>query len=502
MLFCLAAAVLLPYLAIPVIPGTDYANHLARLYVLGAAPGSALRASFSPHWALMPDLGIDIAYMTLKPVATPETVLRLCLTGALAIDLACVWWIQAVLFRQISAAAALAPLCVAGLPVVMGNINFVIGTAFVMLGACLLLARAGPLSLARIAALAAVAGAAWLTHFASYATLMAFTAASLLGTWWVSGRRIASLASAGAATLAIASPGMILSALAEQGDPARQIGYSLLKLRCLLAPVMATGTPSDFLLWLGVACIAILCRGFGTWQVALPARAGLAALAGLMIVLPCRIGYAYDVDSRLAVPIMLLLLACSRILPPFGAWGGRATLAAIGLLIAGRDTWLVEQARAQAAQLAAFRTADQVLPMAAPLMVAIDDHRLADCSKAGSAFSHVGAASNMAAYATIDRGAWEPFIFARPGMQPIRSAVRGFPPVPADVVPPSLDSLKPGAPTPAPEDHPVPVGWPEHFDALLVVGQGCRENPMPGLLQPASNGPGFAFFRLVHPAPG
>ncbi len=494
-LFCLmaAAAVLMPYLFISPIPGTDYANHLARLYALGAPPGSPLRASYAPHWALMPDLGLDLAYMALKPVASPETVLRLCLVGAMAAIMACMWRIQRTLFGRLTAAGLLAPLCAGGLPVVMGNINFTMSVAIVMLGVWLSLAWRNRLTPGKIAALSLVAAAAWITHFAGFATLMAFIGATEFFSRVHPSHRLAGAAAATLLTGAIAAPSLILSLLAEHGAPAHQISYSLLKLRILFAPIMATGTPTDFILWAGMLAILAGLLRLGAWHIAPPARAGLLLLTALMLALPCRVGYGYDADSRLAVPIMLILLACSRMDPPKTA---RAILfLAVAVLIAARDTWVVQQSRHAAAQLAAFRAADRFIPVAGHVMVAIDDHRTKECIPAKNAFSHVGPNSNLVAYATIDRGAWEPFIFARRGMQPLRSVPAAFQPEPDDVAPPSLDSLGPEA-----KGTPPQPGWPNQFDNLLIIGAGCPANPFPALLRQEATGPNFTLYRVIAPA--
>jgi len=494
-LFCLlaAAAVLAPYLLMEFIPGTDYANHLARLYALGASPGSPILASYAPHWALMPDLGLDLVYLALKAVASPEAVLRLCLVGTMAVILLCTWGIQRLLFGRLTTSCLLAPLCAGGLPVVMCNINFFMSIALVMIGVWVSLGWVDRTSPGKIVILAVIAAIAWITHFAGFATLMVFVGATEFSRRARPGRRFSGAAAAVLLTCAIAAPSLVLSLLAEHGAPAHQISYGLFnKLRILFAPIMATGTSTDFVLWAGMLAIIISLLRAGAWYIAPPARFALLVLTFLMLVLPCRVGWGYDSDSRLAVPIMLILLACSRIDPPRGARGQAILLAAVAGLIAGRDTWVLRQGRLAAAQMAAFRAADHVIPLSGHLMVAIDDHRMKDCTPAKNAFSHVGPNSNLVAYATIDRGAWEPFIFARRGMQPLRSVPAVFPQEPDDVVPPSLDRLGPDV-----QGNPVQPGWPGQFDDLLVIGAGCPANPFPALLREVASGPNFTLFRVI-----
>jgi hypothetical protein len=493
------AAVLLPYLLMPVIPGTDYPNHLARLAVLGAVPGSPIRGSFAPHWALMPNLGLDLVFTALRGVASPDTVMRICLVGALAAMLGFAAAIQRSLFRTSSVALALMPLCVAGLPVVMGFVNFVMGCGLVMAGAWLSLVWRPRLGGPRVLILTAIGAAAWLCHVAAFAMLMVFIFCMQL---WpkLRARDLAGAVRAALPVLAIAVPGFLMSALAERETVStRDIRYGIFALRTVLAPVMATGTSSDYLLFAGMLAVLIVILRFGSWQVAPAARAGLCVLVLAVAALPWQVGAATDVGSRLAVPVLMLGLAASRIsLPDKGL---RLVMAMVVVLIAFRDVSLLTLGQSEARVVAAFRAADKALPQGAMLMAATDEARAADCSRGAGTVSPVGPNTHLAAYATIDRGAWEPFIFAAKGKQPIRSVIPAFPGELAALVPPSLTTLvrlsRDGG-----TDGSVPKGWPAAFGYLLVIGRGCAENPIPALLKPMAAGPGFALFGVVPAAKG
>jgi hypothetical protein len=132
-------------------------------------------------------------------------------------------------------------------------------------------------------------------------------------------------------------------------------------------------------------------------------------------------------------------------------------------------------------------------------MAATDEWRLADCTRGGM-MSPLGPNSHLAAYATIDRGVWEPFIFAAKGKQPIRSVNASFPGELPALAPPPLDSVVSLARGGSPADAAVPKFWPRRFGYLLVIGRGCTANPMPELLRPMANGPGFALFSLEQTA--
>jgi hypothetical protein len=506
-------AVLLPYLLLPVIPGIDYPNHLARLAVLGASPGTPILANYAPHWALMPDLGLDLAYMALKPVASPQTVLRLCVVGALATMLVCAAAIQRSLFKTSSMALALMPLCCAGLPIVMGYVNFVMSAGLAMFGAWLSLAWRAHLTWPRVLALSAIGATAWLCHMAGYGMLMTFIFCTLLQSTVFSASAPGPLWKKSFACfvrmLVIALPGVALFALAERRTDAGAVQYGIFKLRPLLAAVVATDTPFDYILWLGVCAVMLAMLLFGRWRVAPASRLSLMVLLALIALLPWRIGSAVDVDSRLAAPFMLILLASSRIEAPSGIVPKYLLLSILAGLVVARDVKLVTAGMQEARSVAVFRSAERLLPAGTAMMVSTDQWHLADCSRGGP-FSIISPHTHLAAYATIDRGIWEPFLFAGKGMQPIMSVRQGFPPSLKALAPPSLEALEQGLRSAKPaigsaaddDSETMPQGWPDQYSYLLVLGHGCHANPFPDLLRTQAEGPDFTLFALVHPAKG
>jgi hypothetical protein len=489
-------ATILPYLLVPVIPGTDYPNDLARLAILGAAPGAAIRQSFVPHWALMPDLGLDLVYMALKSVASPACVLRLCLAGAMASMLSLIWLIQRDLFGRPSFAAALAIPCMGGLPVVLGFTNFVMSSALVLLGVWLWLRWRENLSWPRVLALAAVSALTWLCHVAGYALLMAFLGC---GQFWLFARRpsLASLFRNAASLAVITLPGLVLFGFAERETvPLVNVAWRSYAIRGLFAPTMVTGDPSDLLIWLGMVVIIGVILAKGRWFVAPPARLSLAVLAFIIAALPWSVGAATDVGTRLVTPFFLLCLAASRATPPAGAIGRHVMMGVLGLIIAWRDLTFVALAREEARTVSAFREAARSIPQGATLFQATDKWRDAHCKRASVPQLPVGQHAHLAAYATIDRGVWEPLIFTAKGKQPIRS-VRDFAPGELHPVPPPGVNNLPGQTTGiAPDGDEIPAGFPERFGYLLVVGRGCTANPIPSLLSPLRDGPGFSLYRI------
>ncbi len=495
---CLAvfgAAIVLPYLLLPILPGDDYPNHLARLAILGAPPASPLRSSFVPHWALMPDLGLDLIYMALKPIASPETVLHLALAGSFVVMLASVAAIQRTLFGRIGLAAVFAPLFVAGLPVMMGYASFVVSCAVLMVCVWLYLTWRDRLTPWRVAAIAAIAACVWLCHIAGFGVLMVFIGASQC---WEDFRRwrLTALLRRGTVVIAIALPGILMTVLAEKSTSTGAIYWKPgFLLRTLVAPLITNGKPTDLLLALAVVALLFIAGRAGGWRVAPPARAPLCLLGLLVVLLPWGIDPAVDIGSRIAVPTTLLLLATSSIgsrLRPSATW---PIMVPLCLVIVARDVSFLHYARAEAITVDAFRTVIRDMKPGATIMVGTDKRRAADCSLAQTPLQPLGSHSHLAAYATIDKGAWEPGIFAAKGRQPIRSAVAFEPGELPTMLAPSLDALVAGHPV-DPDDRPLMLtGWPAHFDYLLLMGLGCRANPMPDLLRPYAAGSDFVIFK-------
>jgi hypothetical protein len=410
--------------------------------------------------------------------------------------------IQRVLFGRTTASALLAPLFVTGLPVLMGFINFVMSSALVMTGAWLCLAWRNRIFTWRVLFLACFGCLVWLCHFAGFAALMIFTAGVMLTTH-ARGLAPIPLLRGGLICAVIALPGLVLTLLAEPETGLGEFEYSMASLRSVFAPVMNTGTPFDYLAWIGSLTILAALLRFGAWRVAPPARAGALVLLLIVLLLPWRLGIAsYDVGSRVIVLAWLLLLAVSSIDLPARLPGRCIIIGACLALIVQRDRVIIGTFRHDGDVVAEFRAAAQKIPVGATLMQATDEWRAGDCARAETALSSIGQQTHLAAYAVRDRGAWEPFMFTASGKQPIRS-VRDFAPasLPA-VVPPALDRLVPlrpdGSPPAeaAPGGEKLPFGWPEKYDFLLVIGRGCLKNPDPRILVEQASGPEFLLYKL------
>jgi hypothetical protein len=207
----------------------------------------------------------------------------------------------------------------------------------------------------------------------------------------------------------------------------------------------------------------------------------LAVLAFAIVVMPSQIGFAIDVDARLVVGLVFLLLACARPV----RWSPRHTrILAAGVLIAvsTRSVLLIDQWNERAAQIASIRAGLVHVQAGERILVAQPNEKtLRSCSTAV-----VGARNliwHLASFAVMDRAAFVPLLFTGQGVQPIRAragyaAIDTGPssPVPIRLLETSARAEDMDAVRAAFHKHGIPeyfIDWPNQFDHLLVMHGGC-----------------------------
>lgn len=80
LILALFALALLPLFATPILPFIDYYNHIARYYVLAHPDATpAFAASYTPRWAILPNIGLDViaaaAMRILPPAIVPHLII-------------------------------------------------------------------------------------------------------------------------------------------------------------------------------------------------------------------------------------------------------------------------------------------------------------------------------------------------------------------------------------------------------------------------------------------
>jgi hypothetical protein len=519
-------ATLVPLLFLPALPFWDLPNHLARLHAIGASPHSAIRQAYMPHWALMPNLGCDLIFYLVQGFLSPDMTLRICVFASLLTITLAICRIQWALFRTLGYAAAASPLLIMGLSVYMGYVNYILSVAIVFAALACYLGWEQQLDVRRIALLCAAATAAWFAHIAGY---MVF--GLLLGLLHLSARlrdvpiaawrkQLSRACRTAVVMFLVFSPGFVLSLVEERQIAEQSFSFAeKLKLRFLMAPCLLTNSLQDLIILVCIASCCLILARRRLLYVSLSVRPALIVFGILVLVCPWRIGEAIDVDSRLVMPFVALALAATRLTLPQRLMPHALALGLLACLLVIRWQTLSEASREAAHEISAFRALDRALPMSSAMMVAIDPNENATCEKARNRLMPPLAA--LGSFASIDRGIYVRDIFTSQGMQPLRNRHAPFPPSARAVLPPSIAlltalTLTKGAVQA--REFPATFGvevtkelreklrddntsylelWPDHYEALLVVGNGCLHNPIPGLLRLIGSGDFFELFQII-----
>jgi len=520
------SAVLLPFVVAPALPLFDLPVHLARLHALGAAADSPIRRIFAPHWALIPNLGIELIYMACRFAASPEIVVRVCLIGSLVALFAAIWRIQRQLWGTTSYAVPLAPVFVTGLCVFMGYLNYILSIAIVFAALALYVGWRTQLSAARVGVLSILATMAWFCHIAGFAmfgfllAIIDVTGRSLdhPGAAWrdraLQGARGSGL------LLAVFGPGTLLSVAAEKQLIHPHVPYDgLERARFLIAPALLTGGGVDLLVLVFVASVV----GLSLWRHALTLspllRPAVFALAILIVICPCHIGEGADVDSRMVMPFTALLLAASRLNLPRRLGVHILCLAAFLALLLARGQTFLETAQEDAREISTFKRLASNLPIGSA-MLAVEDKAVDSCWPRNVRHPPL---VHLVSFAVIERGIFTPSIFAMAGMHPLVATRPPFPARTNAIVPPSVAMLqavtaagsvgKLRAQVPQRQDllhelgklsesgdMPLSPYWPDAYQSLLVLNDGCGRNPLPQRLDLIGSGDFFSLFRVHAPS--
>jgi hypothetical protein len=290
------------------------------------------------------------------------------------------------------------------------------------------------------------------------------------------------------------------------------------KLRFVIAPALLTGSGADLL----ILVLAMFVAGFAVFGRALTlapiVRPAVILLAALIVLCPFQIGQAVDVDARMVLPWTALLLAGGRLAAP--RRGGMVVLC-LGVFLTVlllRDRAFLRSAREEAHEVAALERLADGLP-AGSAMLAVDAKGADGCTAAGDV--QAPPLDHLISFTVIERGIYAPSIFTSAGMQPLRATRPPFPARTKVMVPPSIRmlqavtaaggvaALRAAPPADADlrdqlrllqesEDMPLAQYWPDQYQSLLVLHDGCGRNPLPRRLDLLGEGDFFSLFR-VHP---
>ncbi|MGH6691370.1 MAG: hypothetical protein ACREF4_11925, partial [Gammaproteobacteria bacterium] len=365
----LCAISLAPILAFDYPPIVDHPNHLARLYVLQSPAGSALGRVYEPAWGLIPNVAIDVLGVVLHPWLSPEAILKLIAMLGMGGVLLAVALLQRRILGAVNPFLWLATLPIFNIATTMGYLNYFLGVAVALLGFLLWLVLEERSAWLKVIAFNAIGAILFFCHVSALAVfgviVFSYDLSRLLRAGSTDPARL--LAFAGKLVAVFALP-CTLVLLAERPDHIASIDYGG-KGRVLMAatyvanwPVFLVASAAFFL-----ACYELLRSRL--LSVAPALRVALVLLALATLLLPSHVSLAIDVDSRVLVALVFLLIASTRIVDPTPR--RTAALALILLAVVSvRSLLIADQWRAWSGEVAAFRETIAAIEPGAALLVA------------------------------------------------------------------------------------------------------------------------------------
>jgi len=299
-----ALLLLAPLLLVDVPPLLDYPNHLARLYLLAhGANEPGLAPLFTPHWAIIPNLAIDLVGPPLLRLLPVHVAGRLILAALLLLPFAGVIALNRALFGRVQPWALASALVIPSGAFLLGFLNFIAGTGAALLLAAFWIAHRPrhPRATLLLAGLASIAlffchlmGSVFaliliLTHEArSPRTYLATTPLILIP-----------------ALLYLSAPLNTLPAAAEYLPLAQ-------KLAQLLTPFTAYNLPLDILTAAAVALFLLACALTRRLDTPPGIRLALLACAALYAAAPYAFKGTQSLDSRFLAMFALIVFAGTR----------------------------------------------------------------------------------------------------------------------------------------------------------------------------------------------
>jgi hypothetical protein len=485
--FCLLS--LLPFLLIEHPPITDYANHVARLWVACHAADPAVAALYQYRLGIIPNLAVDLVNAPLCGTVSAGTVVRSVTAAALALIYFSAWLIQRKLFGQPNAFLLIVPAVAFNLVSTMGYVNFLAGVALVCLLVALSLGRER-----RFPHLLLLGNVGGLVLFFCHVFALVIALLFFFGLFLSQeGRSARGFVIAGLRTAAMFVLPLLLMPLVAQGDSSLLLSYER-KLRLLPALFMSQhGNIGIHGLLLLSPLFWLMAKG----RIALHPRlhAPLAVLGLYVLLAPSALQDAVDVDSRSLIPLAYLFftglqpVADDREIE-------RVTATVTGVLIV-LSLWLAGTVWVRFdRQVAEWRQAADMLPRHAILLTVGDDLGRRPVA-APMAYSH------LASYATMDRQVFNPLEFTGVGMQPMAAQPRF-----AAVDTPAFSPLSVKVAARMKQPDPTflekarkagagfAVGWHQRFDYVLFQHHGGPGNFDPGLLTEVHRGSFFSILKI------
>ena len=523
----MCATLVAPLALVDVPPLLDYPNHLARAYVLALGQHDAfLSQIYAPHWAILPNLGMDLVLPPLLWIMPVHLAGRMLLGVSLLLPVIGAILCSNATFGRLPARSLASYWPIAACLVacnglfLLGFINFQLGIGLALICAALWMARREryPRSTAAIGAICGVA--LFFCHLMGLAFFLILLGAYEAERAWVqhrpNGTRVLHRHAAALLTIlaqrsawllpVVAAPMLLytLSAFADAGGPiAWETPHD--KLIRAAMPLLAYNLPLD-LLSAGLLAGFLLTAARLHWLNVKPRSViALGALGFLYAAAPFGLKGTGYIDARFAVMFGFLLFAGIRPTLPRRA---ALPVALVVLALFGLRTGLVAAVwHAHDRDLAELRDAIAPIEPGSRVLLAQVDIKEATPGQRGippRQFLSDGTRlnSHTAALVLIERHAFWTFLFADPNQQPIRlrppyrdiaNATLGIP-----------DVRLLSAPAPIATDlatFPLEGRWSCCYDYVLLLEAGARPDFTSNNLTLIRKSDYASLFRVTRRAP-
>jgi hypothetical protein len=498
--FSILALSLAPFLVVDAPAVLDYPNHLARFYILSHPGNPYLSRMYAPHWAVLPNIGMDVIGRALLTVLPPHVGGRILLGLSLVAPPAGAALYARAAFGRWTWWSLGAGVIAYNAIFFLGFMNFLLGLGLGLAGAAAwrVLRRQGR-NRAAAAAGAAIGLCAFLCHllgFGLFALLIVSQEVDELAGLWRRRELAWRTAIRPAILLAVAlAPAAALYLITRHAiDNGEVTGWNWgAKLTEWLAPFMIYSSAAT-----AVTAAAVVGAAVMLWKRSRRATGITLALAAAVLVYliaPAAAEGVTFVDIRLPLVAALLLFAGLDPQPAPGA----ARMLAVGfaLLLVGRVAVVTQNWIGHARDLAELR-ADlaYVRPGAAILPAWTGAPPSEEAS--GRELPHFTLLNDeLAALAVIERNAFWPLEFADPAQQPM--VLRA----PYDKLgqpvgwPAQWIRLLDNPSTPAEvAEHPYLRDWRRRFDFVLLTGPP-PSGPPPADLVLLRRGDETSIYRVV-----
>lgn len=473
---------------------TDYSNHLARMFVLARAGTAHAQPYYQVHWALIPNLAMDLIVPQVGRLIGVETATRLFYLASQILIISGAMAIERAIKGRVQVAGFVALMFLYSLPFALGFVNFEFALGCALWGIAWALAVQERSWRVRLGVHTSVIVWLFVAHLFALG-VYGFTvgvhelwrAWSRRAHWRETLGRLVVLALPTVALVAVMlGSGGAVGGHGTQWSPGFKPGWLL---RVMSGYGIAPSAPGVVALFLLVLALrrrgALRFEQSGAWLA--------VGFTALYVAMPFRLFDTAFVDVRVIVAAALILPAFVMVSFPSLAWT-RATLslaAAIIILQAGVVTgvWLSYRADFVAAKVSFLD-----LPRGTKVLIG-------GSGSDGDALDFTEyPIFNVPVLAVQYADAFVPNLFTQAGKQPVstRSPWRRLDIPYGWLVP--VAQLKTIAERGAPAGTPEFLrAWQKDFDYLYLIGPKTA-NPMPDLLVEVARAPRFVVYRIRKPS--